>query len=600
MVTTLRLLWVRILLVALAFVCPIATEAYLQLGELNHAAAVIGIERSGVVCLTRAYAILDVLDMPAEMAHRGTADVSAAFHDLAASGCPEKAAFARLARRDVRDSSARLQLAVAIDGKINDIGEQYLWYDSSPVTAHASDSSAYALADALPELAFAAATTDRIAAAKFAARATSRLAIVDYDVAALIKAAPWTASELRGPHARQKAYLDTYFRMLDQWERQPAAPHPDFSVPLRAAFRGSDQVLAGFTHILDRNLLRERDQLDHRRAMVIASSWLILAVALAVAGYIARGVMRRQRREIARLRDVALKEARFQAIFAGSPLAIAITDLTGTVLESNDAYAELVGASSLQGVQTPIFHGVVPDRPSDIASLFGPALENATPSAPVEITLARDGASPVVCDATATLVRTPGDDVVYCAVMLQDITERQLREHRLQYEATHDGLTGIANRSALLDVLQERLARQPEGTPRFALLFLDVDDFKSVNDTLGHVAGDGCLVAIAERLQSLVRHDDTVARFGGDEFAILFCDAQSIEQVDDIVWRLRREINLPIELGDFVLSISCSIGVAIDGGGDDAQVAFACADGAMYVDKARAPSRAASIRQRTA
>jgi diguanylate cyclase (GGDEF)-like protein len=138
-----------------------------------------------------------------------------------------------------------------------------------------------------------------------------------------------------------------------------------------------------------------------------------------------------------------------------------------------------------------------------------------------------------------------------------------------------------------------------DGSPRFALLFIDVDDFKTINDTLGHLAGDACLQTFAHRLRSITRGSDIVARYGGDEFAVLLCDRTSVGMTGEITERVRRELQAPIAFGENVLVVSSSIGVAIDSENMlGPEEAIEAADRAMYIDKASKADRSVSIQNR--
>ena len=163
---------------------------------------------------------------------------------------------------------------------------------------------------------------------------------------------------------------------------------------------------------------------------------------------------------------------------------------------------------------------------------------------------------------------------------------------RLQYDAFHDALTGLPNRLLFTDRLDHALARyhrEPDGG--FAVLFLDVDHFKVINDSLGHGAGDALLVAIGGRLAGCVRDEDTVARFGGDEFTLLLehCDA---DRADEVAARLRAALELPFEVGERSFTLSASVGVAFAAAGYRlSQDLLRDADLAMYRAKKRRSGR---------
>ena len=148
-------------------------------------------------------------------------------------------------------------------------------------------------------------------------------------------------------------------------------------------------------------------------------------------------------------------------------------------------------------------------------------------------------------------------------VSYRDIREKKQSDARQQHDALHDPLTGLANRTLFLDRVQLTMARQQRHSElNFAVMFLDLDRFKAVNDNLGHASGDDLLVRMAARLRACFRPEDTVARFGGDEFAILLEDVTNISDVIRIAERAQRDIRLPIELNGHEIFISASIGIA--------------------------------------
>jgi diguanylate cyclase (GGDEF)-like protein/PAS domain S-box-containing protein len=148
-------------------------------------------------------------------------------------------------------------------------------------------------------------------------------------------------------------------------------------------------------------------------------------------------------------------------------------------------------------------------------------------------------------------------------VSYRDIRDKKQSDARLQHDALRDPLTGLANRALFLDRLQLIMARQQRHSHlNFAVMYLDLDRFKAVNDNLGHAAGDDLLVRVAARLRSCVRPEDTVARFDGDEFAILLEDVTNISDVTKIADRAQHDIRLPVELNGHEIFVSASIGIA--------------------------------------
>ena len=159
-----------------------------------------------------------------------------------------------------------------------------------------------------------------------------------------------------------------------------------------------------------------------------------------------------------------------------------------------------------------------------------------------------------------------------------------------EYDSLHDPLTGLANRSLILDHLHLALARADRRSSLTAVIFLDLDDFKPINDTLGHRAGDDILVSIAERLRAALRPSDTLGRWGGDEF-IVVCEDLEQADVPAIVDRLAAVFDDPFTTFGTTLNVTASIGVAVSGGGDDRPAALIhAADAAMYRVKHEVPA----------
>ena len=173
-------------------------------------------------------------------------------------------------------------------------------------------------------------------------------------------------------------------------------------------------------------------------------------------------------------------------------------------------------------------------------------------------------------------------------IAFRDITERKAFEDELHHHACYDSLTGLANRRLLVERLDQALHRSALNRKTHALIFVDVDRFKSINDSLGHVTGDGFLVAIGARLKAVVRSNDLLARFGGDEFVVLLEDVAGVEVAVAAARRICAAVEQPISLPDgYELVASVSVGIALTEPGKTADDVLRDADVAMYEAKAR-------------
>ena len=180
------------------------------------------------------------------------------------------------------------------------------------------------------------------------------------------------------------------------------------------------------------------------------------------------------------------------------------------------------------------------------------------------------------------LVRTS----IGLAVTLQDISERKAHEQQLQRMANEDMLTGLPNRHWLADFLPSALERSAKDGSQLALLFVDLDDFKHVNDTQGHAVGDELLEIVAVRLKSVLRKDDRVVRFGGDEFIVVLAPIENQSQAEDTAQRIVKTCSAPFGVSDKTFTLGASVGISIyPRDGADTQTLIRHSDVAMYSSK---------------
>ncbi|MGH2791520.1 MAG: putative bifunctional diguanylate cyclase/phosphodiesterase [Actinomycetota bacterium] len=202
----------------------------------------------------------------------------------------------------------------------------------------------------------------------------------------------------------------------------------------------------------------------------------------------------------------------------------------------------------------------------------------------------RDGRTVWVND-DQVVIRNEDGEALHLSGVLSEVTDRKVLELQLQHQAFHDSLTGLANRALFADRVEHALQRAERSGEQVAVLFLDLDDFKTVNDSLGHEAGDELLVAVAARLRRCLRPSDTIARLGGDEFAILL-EAESVDSASMVAERTVKAIEEPISLGDREVVIHASVGIEL---GDSRQHSagdlLRNADVAMYVAKSGGKAR---------
>ena len=291
-----------------------------------------------------------------------------------------------------------------------------------------------------------------------------------------------------------------------------------------------------------------------------------------------------------------------KAFTFSSPFAIIAVDLDGIVSEMNPAAErmlwydkdEVVGSKSLF-----IFHdsGEVAQRAAELSHDYGshvnPGMEVFTMIASLGLTadtewtyIRKDGSRLDVQLIVSPLMDEAGDMFGILSVAY-DITERKRVEEHISHIAHHDALTGLPTRTLLRDRLHSALGRAFYNQSSIALLMVDLDNFKRINDTIGHHAGDAVLVSIANRLRASLRRSDTVARMGGDEFVVMLEDIHTVYEAERITQKLVDAIRQPITINNEVHSITASVGICIyPERAEDEETLLRNADAAMYYAKA--------------
>lgn len=330
---------------------------------------------------------------------------------------------------------------------------------------------------------------------------------------------------------------------------------------------------------------------------------VVTAAAALVVTLFAWVVLRRSRSLRRRIETEAAERVRAQEallssekrillnIYDRSPIGIAFYDREGRLIDMNDACLRLLGLPSAESeIGTSLF---------ELPYLTNEVKRSLALGEPVTGETVRIGAADLArrrqlqprhrnelfVEMTITPLVGTDSQIGYLA-HLQDVTDRDLREREIEHAAYHDPLTDLPNRRLMDDRLQVAMAQTRRRRNLLALLFIDIDDFKNINDDLGQEAGDQFLRIAAERLTLCLRKGDTLARMGGDEFMMLLAEIEAEKDAAQVALRVAEVLRAPVSLAGRTLSATASTGIAVyPGDGDDITALQRAADTAMYFVK---------------
>ncbi len=305
-----------------------------------------------------------------------------------------------------------------------------------------------------------------------------------------------------------------------------------------------------------------------------------------------RGTARDVTEQVAIEEELKESEERYRLLYNKSPVMACSTTPDGVITSVSDFWLMTLGYSKLEVLGFPIDQFIVLDNPD--ASLnpdpeYGRALDLEDPIAPETACrlVKRSGEKLDALLSSVAIADSAGDPSQVFHVMM-DNSERKRYEANLLRQANFDILTGLPNRGLAMDRLGQAISRARREQTMVALMFVDLDNFKRINDTLGHAEGDELLQRAGEHLKYCVRETDTVARLGGDEFLIILSDLKNASPCEIVAQKVLDRCARPFTLGEHEVVVTASIGISLfPGDGDTAASLMRNADAAMYRSKAK-------------
>ncbi len=286
-------------------------------------------------------------------------------------------------------------------------------------------------------------------------------------------------------------------------------------------------------------------------------------------------------------------EERFRSAFDYATIGMGVVSLDGRWLQVNPSLCHIVGYEEAELLSSNIHDITHRDDLVALDEQIQRLADGTISSHQTEIRYTHKNRQDVWAHLGMSLVRDGRTNPLHLIFQIQDITDRKRDQEQLLHDAFHDALTGLPNRALFMDHVKMAIQRSRRSGDRlFAALFLDLDRFKIINDSLGHMVGDQLLVGIAHRLEACLRPGDTVARLGGDEFTILLEDLSGNEDAIDVARRVQEAVTQPFNIGGHEVFTTASIGIALSTTGyERAEDLLRDADTAMYRAKMQGKKR---------
>jgi len=629
-----RWLLVRWAAICLVLAAPFAIGAGARIGGRNAAIATIAAERSGLDCALSAGDVLaaveryrlNALTLPngsSESLRADTDAVRRALRELRAPSCAplvkgprtnlaalEAGERAMTTRGDAETrAQASLPLANAILALLSDIGDgSGLNYDPTVESVNLQDALLARILVGTERLQQGAQMLElagrrqelplpevvEVEKLSGEAHANNVMANDDFDGALFVlPALSSTLNPARVEADRTEAALAA---AIDRTVAGTDGAHKaDLSALRRASIAGGQHLMQTSARVLETAFEARVAALHQGQRIVAGAGAALIAGVWGLAAWFWQALRRKHRAELERMRERAkiletelargnaeralrMTEQQFRAVFDGSDVGIAIVDC-GDRIDANAALRSM-------------FEGDLELVTAKCAEMFREVIGERRDSLRAEHCFEKSNGEQLWAELSLLAVRGGTEDVVSAVVLVHDVTEHKMLNARLDHETLHDALTGLPNRVKFIRRLSSLMGKA-EG---FAVVFVDLDGFKAVNDTLGHHAGDGVLRMAAYRLSSAVRPVDLVARLHGDEFAVIIRDISfdhDSEEIEDIVGRLRDALAFSIDTPTAPLRISASIGYVRDAASyRDAEQLLRDADSAMYHSKLAGRDRA--------
>ena len=255
-------------------------------------------------------------------------------------------------------------------------------------------------------------------------------------------------------------------------------------------------------------------------------------------------------------------EERFRSAFNYAPIGIALVSSSGAWMKVNHALCDILGYTEKEFLATDFQSVIFPEDLRDTEAKIQNLIAGKTANCQMEHRYLHKTGKTVWASWSVSLASDSRSAAPNLIFQIQDITGKKLAEQKLQHEATHDALTGLPNRKHFMTRLSDALRKsKTDQSYNVSVLFIDLDRFKYVNDSLGHLIGDQLLIKIAERLRDCLRPSDIVARLGGDEFTILVEGNYDGEEVLRIAERIQQKFSMPFDLEGHEVFSSASIGI---------------------------------------